>query len=218
MFPAWRRSLGVKLCCKPAPEVHGFDRVYVQPDVFALEHIDIDNDVLSITGPPWATHMVTKLQGVRASVRRSEVLIATQAKLGPLAQTTLDAPSRERAGIPLNAEFFAFVYPHDAHPSTAMAMVNEVVGAVEQHGRHTDPSLFLQFLLLGGFIYLDKDRRLLRLNGLSFRQSAAKVLPHCVYPHPHHHHHHHHHRIHLSPSPSPAQPSLSASCISHSPV
>ena len=161
------------------------DVVYLQPDILAADHVlvDVERRLVTVVGPSAAVHMLSRLQGIGSRLTRQRENSTEEvqgARLGPLTNVTLDRSSRGRAGIPLEAEFYAFIYPHDAQSGKAKALVNEVVGAAspDQHpaNRQHDPASHLMLFILGGFVYFDKDRRMLRINGLSFRQTEFRIF------------------------------------------
>ena len=85
-----------------------------------------------------------------------------QGLMSPFFNITLDAEARVAAGIPCNAEHFAFCYPVDGLP------VESLIPAAAQQ-----PWLF--HVLVGGFVYFDQHAGIIQVNALGLNPSATSL-------------------------------------------
>lgn len=98
--------------------------------------------------------------GSGATTATPEAACIGNGMLSPLATITLGSnEEREAAGIPLNAVFFAFAYP--------LPLEVEVRTLYNQFAATMEVPAWLDFALVGGFVYVDKDGRFLRANALT---------------------------------------------------
>ena len=86
-------------------------------------------------------------------------------QLAPLVVCTLGAGRARIAGIPSNAAFFAFSYPLEC----LSEQYQRLASAEKQ------PEPWLCFLLIGGYLYYDADRRLIQANAFVLQPTERKL-------------------------------------------
>lgn len=91
--------------------------------------------------------------------------------LSPLSAVTLHLEARKAAHIPWNAEYYAFAHPLDCLGAEMEVMLTTVLGSASR----LDDDLFF-FLLFGGFVYFDINRRYLAANALSLDPTSSGTL------------------------------------------
>ena len=136
-------------------------KLYIQKDVglkIALhENKGQETHEFDVIGPGRAKAML-KREGVAGKSMRGF--------LAPMTKVTLPDEVKESAGIPVNAVYYAFAYPLECLAGQMQRLLNAEAGNPEEFA-------WLEFFLIGGFMYLDEKKNVLRCNALALTVQPA---------------------------------------------
>jgi hypothetical protein len=130
--------------------------------------------------------MTFRLVGPRTRVLRQVTKRELHGTLSPSARVTISGISATQIGIPKGAHSFAFSYPLPLSEGEAEALIATAVRVAGREDHHktrsrkatTDTAnnasaspAWLDFVLVGGFVYFDKSGQFLQANALSYQSN-----------------------------------------------
>jgi hypothetical protein len=101
---------------------------------------------------------------------KGEDATTIRGSLSAITPVTLDEVTKQAAGIPVAAKFFAFAYPLECLAGDVSKLFNLVIGSVSR----LDDEFFF-FFLLGGFCYFDESQNFLQANALSLKHTEQQL-------------------------------------------
>lgn len=117
-----------------------------------------------VRGDPAAVSLLNRLSS------KGEDAKTIRGSLSAITPVTLDEDTKQAAGIPVAAKFFAFAYPLDCLAGDVGKLLNLVIGSVSR----LDDEFFF-FFLLGGFCYFDESQNFLQANALSLKHTEQQL-------------------------------------------
>ena len=150
--------------------------VDVAIEVTVQSHSDSGSDGstqrYAVTGPPRQLNM---LHGACCDATNNQCGVAVQGLLSPIAPIPPDricSRRREAMGIPLLAKYFAFAYPGE-FKATSADHESEWQSIDKKLAKlNLADEMWGFFLLVGGFIFLDEERKVIAVNALTLVPSV----------------------------------------------
>ena len=138
---------------------------------FCIRRVPNLKIVLTPRSPGTAnTTLPFEMQGPSGAVTALDQGTRNSSVLSPMAVVTVPADHRELVGIPKDADFFSFAYPLSLSKGLTDDLIEAAAMEESEEGTHHHEAYtqsWLDFVLIGGFCYFDKDRNFLSGNALS---------------------------------------------------
>ena len=144
----------------PDKALHGLARPMEHLGPFGINpNVNITVDVVEDQQDPTRSHY--KITGPKELCDHlAACSLAPEGRLSTICATTLENQSRRGKHIPLNAEYYAFMYPLSAVSKASNDQLTQCFGAGQW-------CTAIGLLCFGGFVYFGKDREVIRINAFS---------------------------------------------------
>ena len=162
----------IRFAVQPVPGLS----LELQPPSPSSDDVSSDLVEFTLTGPPEALSTLRTAAGLGPEERLPPSLrTGLTSPINPITLTTGDIVSSSVANkiqVPEGSKSFGFSYPFHIDASM-FAKITNLLSAGCESGAYVQPE-WLNFLLVGGYVYFDADRKLLGANALSPRGEGTE--------------------------------------------